>query len=158
MTRRTKQPPVSYEEAKQRVLDATAPHDEIPLSAIAALIWPGNTMSAQGAALAAGRYARQMQKEGLLGCGASGRWRVRSAARPVIESAIPKQPALDPTLIERAERAIEDFGPDFEFGISRLQRELRIGYSLTSQVVQHLVDAGALDEHGWHYRRRVSPP
>jgi hypothetical protein len=59
---------VTMEQARKRVLAYLTkdPYDLKGAAMIAEYIWPGNTMRAQGAGLAAVRILKKMEKEGLV--------------------------------------------------------------------------------------------
>ncbi|WP_273455015.1 hypothetical protein [Nevskia ramosa] len=54
-------------------------------------------------------------------------------------------------LLQEAEVAIATFGPG-SFGISRVQRSLRIGYHRTALIMEALVRLGRLTHDGYRYR------
>ena len=70
--RRVKEP-VTRDEARRRILRALATTREPWIaSQFADAIWPGHRMKRQGAALAASRIVREMQRDGLLELGRLG--------------------------------------------------------------------------------------
>ena len=68
---------VTRAEAERRILDRLDPTRGTRLSDVADAIWPGHTMKAQGAALAAGRIVGRMQDRGLVGYAGNGTGWVR---------------------------------------------------------------------------------
>ncbi len=59
---------VTYEEATQRVQAAIMPErsNSYVASELARIIWPGHMMRNQGAAIAAARFIRRMETDGIL--------------------------------------------------------------------------------------------